>query len=217
MNCAQVEVLLCDYLDGTLPAGERTALEQHLSVCLACAELARDASGAVEFIGRAAAVEPPPELITRILYEAPWIKARPRATQGMRAWLQAVWEPVRQPRFALGMAMTILSCSMLWRYVAPVRQLRAEDLQPAKVWTAVEDRGQRMWARTVKYYQNMKFVYQIQSTLREWQQQQDEERKLAGAELETPKTDERKLTIQRPAAASPAEPHSKPRGTGETR
>ncbi len=33
MTCAELEILLCDYVDGTLRAEERTALEDHLSGC----------------------------------------------------------------------------------------------------------------------------------------------------------------------------------------
>ena len=37
MTCAELEILLCDYVDGTLRAEERTALENHLAGCSACA------------------------------------------------------------------------------------------------------------------------------------------------------------------------------------
>ena len=79
----------------------------------------------------------------------------------------------------MGMAMTILSLSMLARFVMPVRQLRPADLRPSEVWAALDDARQRTWARTVKFYENLKFVYQIQTTLQEWQQQ-DEEQQPAG-------------------------------------
>ena len=32
MICADVEILICDYLDGTLPAERKSALERHLGV-----------------------------------------------------------------------------------------------------------------------------------------------------------------------------------------
>src|SRR5205807_6917955 len=66
MNCAELEALICDYVDGTLAPAQRTELESHLAECPACAELARDSAAAIAFIDRAADVEPPPELITRI-------------------------------------------------------------------------------------------------------------------------------------------------------
>ena len=42
MTCAELEILLCDYVDGTLRGAEKTALETHLAGCSACAELAKD-------------------------------------------------------------------------------------------------------------------------------------------------------------------------------
>ena len=61
--------------------------------------------------------------------------------------------------------MTILSFAMLARFVAPARQLRASDLAPAQVWAGLEDRVYRGWERTVKFYENLKVVYQIQTKL----------------------------------------------------
>ena len=187
MNCADVEILICEYVDGTLAASERAEFEQHLAECPACAELAHDSAAAVGFIKRAADVEPPPDLITRILYDAPWSKHKSHQ-KGVRAWLAGLLGPVLQPRFAMGMAMTILSLSMLLHY-APVRQVKLEDLQPSKVWAGLEDRAVRTWARTVKFYENLKFVYQIQTTLREWQQQDQEQRPATSR-------DERKLPVK---------------------
>ena len=198
MNCAEIEILICDYVDGALTASERAVVERHLAECPACAELARDSAAAVEFIGRAAEVEPPPELITRILFDAPWAGRKANVGKGLGQRLGALLSPILQPRFAMGMAMTILSFSMLARFVTPTRQLRPGDLEPARVLAAIEDKGYRAWARTVKFYDNLKFVYQIQTTLREWQQQQDEEQASAPeAEGSSAQTDEKRLPVSR--------------------
>jgi len=174
MTCAEMDVLICDYVDGTLGLDARAAVEQHLAGCANCAELARDAKAAVGFMERAAEVEPPPELMTRLLFEAPWAHGK-TAAGGVRNWFRKALHPVLQPRFAMGMAMTILSFAMLARFVAPARQLRPADLAPAKVWAGLEDRVYRSWQRTVKFYESLKVVYQIQTKLNEWQQQQEEE------------------------------------------
>ena len=166
MNCAEAEVLICDY--ATLSSAERFELERHLGECPACAELARDTTAALAFIESAAEVEPPPELITRILFDAPWSK--PQKTKA-RTWVADLLAGFLQPKFAMSMALTILSLSMLARFVVPVRQLKPADLRPSEVWAGVEDRAVRTWARTVKFYENLKVVYQIQTTLKEWQQQ----------------------------------------------
>ena len=113
MNCAEAEILICDLVDGTLAPGPRAELERHLAACSACAELARDSAAAVAFMERAADVEPPPALVTRILFDPPWANARARSSAGLRNRLRMLLQPVLQPRFAMGMAMTILSFAML--------------------------------------------------------------------------------------------------------
>ncbi len=201
MTCAEIEILICDYVDGTLPAEARAEVERHLEACPACAALARDSAAAVAFMERAADVEPPPELITRILYDAPW--SQPKARQkGWLGWLGRSIGPVVQPRFVMGAAMTILSFSMLSRYV-PMRQLKPSDLRPAAVWATLDDTAQRAWARTVKYYENLKVVYQIQGLLREWQQQEDE---TAPAPTAQPTVDERKLPVKGSTAGGAPSP-----------
>ena len=66
MNCADFEILLCDYVDGTLEQSQRSELEAHQRECAACAELARDVAGAVAFMERVPDVEPPHELLAKI-------------------------------------------------------------------------------------------------------------------------------------------------------
>ena len=140
MTCAELEILLCDYLDGTLRSGERSALESHLASCSACAELAQDASAAAAFIDTASVVDPPAELMTRILHQVPADRAV--ADAKAPSWwrrLGGSWiEGVLQPRYAMGMAMTVLSLAMLAKF-APIniRQLTPSDLDPVKIWTAV--------------------------------------------------------------------------------
>lgn len=174
MTCADLEILLADYVDGTLHGEQKSALESHLSECELCAELARDAAGAVAFMERAATVEAPPQLVTRILFE---ITDGPSRAQVKPGWVRRIFgkwlEPVLQPRYAMGMAMTILSFAMLGRFSGiEVRHLTLADLDPVKVYSAAEDRAQRTWERTVKYYENLRVVFEIQTQLKEWTDQQ---------------------------------------------
>jgi hypothetical protein len=175
MTCAELEILLCDYVDGTLRGEERTALEGHLDGCAACSQLAADVTGVTAFIERVAEVEPPAELMTRILHYAP---AGRRAVvqepdSASSSWLKRMFggfrQSVLQPRYVMGMAMTILSFSMLARFahIEP-RQLRPADLDPVKVWQGIDDRSHRIWDRSMKYYDNLKLVIEVQSRLKEW-------------------------------------------------
>lgn len=172
MNCADVDILLADYVDGTLRPEERSALETHLAGCAACAELARDSAGAVEFIERAAAVDAPPELVTRILFEITTGSSRAVIKPSLVRRLFGRWlEPILQPRFAMGMALTVLSFAIIGRSTH-VRQLTPSDLDPVRVWTAAEDKVVRWYNRGVKYYDSLKVVYEIQTRLKEWAEEQ---------------------------------------------
>ena len=79
--------------------------------------------------------------------------------------------------------MTILSFSMLSPLAgAPVAGRRTWSRERSgRAWkTGSID----AWDRTVKFYDNLKFVYQIQTTLREWQQQDEEQRPVKTAEFQ---------------------------------
>jgi len=172
MTCAEVEILLCDYVDGTLRGEEKTVLEGHLAGCSACAELAKDVAGITAFIDTVAAPEPPAELLTRILHEIPNVKAAER--QGWARRLFGGWvNTILSPRYAMGMAMTVLSFSMIAKFahIEP-RKLTQADLDPVKIWASIDDRSHRIWDRTVKYYDNLRLVIEIQSRLKEWSDQE---------------------------------------------
>jgi hypothetical protein len=179
MTCSDLELLLAEYVDGNLRGEEKSAVEEHLKLCPECAELARDAAAAVAFMERAADVEAPPELVTRILFEMTSGPSRaavkPSLARRLFGKLFGSWgERVLQPKFTMSIAMTILSFAMLGRFSGiEVRQLRPSDLNPVKVWAAVEDHMQRTWERTVKYYENLRVVYEIQTQLKDWTDQAD--------------------------------------------
>src|ERR1700748_1572816 len=99
MICADLEILLAEYVDGTLHGEQKSAVEKHLAECAECAELARDAAGAVAFMERSAVIEPPPELVNKILFE---ITAGPSHALIKPSWIRRLFgrwlDPVLQPR-----------------------------------------------------------------------------------------------------------------------
>jgi hypothetical protein len=202
MNCADVEILICEYVDGTLAPAAKREVERHLAECPTCAELARDGADAVQFIQRVADVEPPQELISQILFDPPWHKQRgSRFSRRFHALLQ--------PRFAMGMALTVLSIAMI---MPKMRNFQPSDLSPAAVWAGIEGRADRLWARTQKYYDNLKFVYQIRATLRDWQQRAQETSEAGGSASQIPQqTDPRKVPLKtRPEEERAPVPAGKP-------
>jgi len=122
-------------------------------------------------------VEPPARLMNNILAATsgldtarlhagaqpgiPWIDR-------LRAWATPVFNPffgvVRQPRFAMSFGMAFFSVTMALN-VAGIKlaDLRHIDLRPSAI-----SRGYHMTqGRVVKYYENIRFVYQIESKVRE--------------------------------------------------
>ncbi|MEP6714876.1 MAG: zf-HC2 domain-containing protein [Terriglobia bacterium] len=183
-GCEQFEILLADYLDGELDsparAADRSSFELHLDSCANCAALAADARGALEFIGIAGDVEPPPVLIAKILHatNSGW-DLKLRAT-GIRGWINRLFAPVLKPRFVMGAMMTMISVTMLSRCAGgPKTTMTAADLDPVRLWSSLDVRTHRLWDRTVKGYESMRLVYEIRSQLNEWKVQQSQSEEMA--------------------------------------
>jgi len=202
MNCADVEILLCDSLDGTLAPERRAELESHLETCAMCAELARDAGAGLHYLEHIPDAIPPQELVTRIMHQAPAggllrSLAAERGSGALKKWLNRMLEPVRQPRYVYGAMMTILSLSMMTRCAGvPVRDLRAEDLNPERVWVSLETKVERIYDRSIKTYESMRLVYEVRQELRQWREQQQEQEAAAPVE-------NREIPARTPAANEP--------------
>jgi hypothetical protein len=189
MNCADVEILLCDYLDGTLAPAGRAELEAHLGTCKMCAEFATDAGAGLNFLSHLPDAQPPQELLTRIMLQAPasGLLKSLDGSQGSGAfgkWLHRLFEGIYQPRYVYGAMMTILSLSMMTHCAGvPVRELKAEDLNPERVWVNLETKVERIYDRSIKTYESMRLVYEVRQELRQWREQQQEQD--AAAPVET--------------------------------
>ncbi len=176
LTCAAVEELLADYFDGTLGPETAAAVERHLAGCAECAALAEDARSAMQFMAGVDEPAVPPYLVNRIMHAAPsrWT-GRFEQRDGFRGWVNRLISPVLQPRVVMGAMMTVLSLSMMTRCAgAPNHPLTASDLDPAKVWSAFDGRIHRTWERTVKTYESMRVVYEVQTRLREWRESESD-------------------------------------------
>lgn len=176
INCTEFEILLADYVDRTLPAAERSGIEEHAAGCPGCAEFLREVTGAVSFLKRVPEIAPPAELVTRIAYLSPTGRVRdPLDRQSFLSKVAAKWlQPLLQPKLAMGMAMTILSFAMLEKCTGiQVQHIQAADLNPVRIWDGVEDKTLRTKDRAVKYYENLRLVYEIQSRLKDMEAQRE--------------------------------------------
>jgi hypothetical protein len=106
----------------------------------------------------------------------------------------------------MSMAITILSLAWLVKYVGPARPVTAADFNPVRVWQSLDDRVYRGYQRTVKFYESIKFVYQVRARLQEWNQQQDDEQSAAAERKQNRGAAEKPMDEKRlPVKNAPAE------------
>src|SRR6266404_3371440 len=181
MQCSEFDALLSQAIDGTL-AGERlTSFEAHGRECKLCGPLLQEAEAGRGWLKSLQEAEPPADLVTNILLRTTGLdtvrlhgRARPLTTSWMdrvRDWGATLVSPVvsvaRQPRFAMsfGMAFFTLSVSLS---LAGVRlgDLRHLDLRPSAIRRSYYETS----GRVVKYYENIRFVYEIQARVRQFKE-----------------------------------------------
>jgi hypothetical protein len=178
MQCAEFDALLNEALDATLTGPKLESVQAHARICAVCGPLLAEADAGRRWLKSLAEVEPPSNLVHNILvattgHESKRVAVRTLAstswTDKFTAWLRPLFAPVlsvsRQPRFAMsfGMAFFSLSISLSLAGVK-VSDVRHVDLRPSAIKrTYYETSG-----RVVKYYENIRFVYEIESRVREF-------------------------------------------------
>jgi Putative zinc-finger len=166
MTHLELENLVSDYLDGTLDAIRRAQVEAHLASCDGCRELVEDVRFAITTCRAAPELEPSPWLVSRIVH----------ATTGDRkpgpiAQIVGRLRPFLKPQVVYGVSMAVFSLSfILFAAKVNLRQLNARDLNPATWFERADSRGHLLFARAQKFYYDLRFVYEVQSVLRELRQ-----------------------------------------------
>ena len=203
MQCNEFDLLLSDALDGVLSGSGLDRFQAHARTCKTCGPLLAEAEAGRNWLKGLTEVEPPASLVPSILasttgVDSQRLRATVRAPQPRVSWLEHVqasflepiWAVVRQPRFAMsfGMAFFALSVSLTVAGVKPAN-LAQISLRP----TAIRRTYYNTQARVVRYYDNVRLVYEVQAAVR------GIKRNLNPAEPGPSKTNERKNdTTQQP-------------------
>jgi hypothetical protein len=173
MDCAECEAAMADALDGQLGAGEMVErFQAHVSACAGCRSIFHEVEEGLGWMKSLDEVEPPSEMVHRILVATigsapmPVPAAKRSWLDRLRElpWLQPVFGTVLEPRFAMSFGMAFFSVmlilSMLGIRLAGVRHI---DLRLAAVTrTYYETEG-----KVVKYYENIRFVVELESRVRD--------------------------------------------------
>src|SRR5580765_3014526 len=184
IECSQFEALLSEAIDGKLGGSHREreneSFEAHARVCAICGPLLADAVAGQQWLKSLEEVEPPPHLMNSILAATSGIStARLRATSpvgskaGIGERVRQRWDSfitptaafVRQPRFVMSFGMIFFSFSLA---------LIAAGVKPSDVAninlrpSALKRTYYTTQGKVVKFYENIRFVYEIESRVREF-------------------------------------------------
>lgn len=181
VECTEFEALLSDALDGEgrLSPALRERFEAHRRVCGICGPLFADVQAGQQWLRSLEAVEPPAHLVHNILAATSGVvSTRPLAARAdgrttpfgerAREWWDSFLAPVaafvRQPRFVMSFGMIFFSFSLGLNVmgVKPADVAKV-DLRPAALRHAYNDAQ----IKVVKFYDNIRFVYEIESKVRE--------------------------------------------------
>jgi anti-sigma factor RsiW len=161
-NCTLTEERLSDFLEAQLAPAELAAFSTHSKTCGACAGLVARVSGLVSEMRRLELVEEPADLSRKILDAT----LGPRSSQeGWRRWF--AWVPMLwQPRFVMGI-VTVAACCVIIVQAGGVtpNKLKKANLNPADAFRAANRQVHLTYARGVKFVNDLRVVYEIQSRL----------------------------------------------------
>src|SRR5689334_1799477 len=174
VDCTEFEVLLADALDGRLDGSQIERFDAHLQMCPRCAPMFGEAKLGQAWMQtlKEDELEPPVFVVENILRETVGTvhtRVKPEVAEPKQSWIDrlkemAVFKPVfgtvMQPRFAMSFGMAFFSITMLMNVLGvKVTSLRHVDLRPSAISrTYYETKG-----KVVKYYENMRLVYEIET------------------------------------------------------
>jgi anti-sigma factor RsiW len=161
-NCARTEERLSDYLDGTLSPAEAAAFSAHASGCDPCGKLVAQVGGLVHQMRALDALEVPPQLIPKILQSTLGPRTQSAGWHRWFAWIRQLL----QPRFAMGVA-TVAATLLIVLYTAGMSpaKLKKADLSPANVFRTANRQFHLTYARSAKFVNDLRVVYEIQTRL----------------------------------------------------
>ena len=158
-NCANTEERLSDILDAALAAPESSAFSAHAAGCARCRGLVARVGKVVQRIHELPMIEEPPFLAARIIATTRASSAQESSPRGWLAWLPAI-SPAR-----LAMGSLTVAASFFFVFHAAGALPRRVPFSPANIVYSANRHVHLTYARGVKFVNDMRVVYVIQSRL----------------------------------------------------
>jgi hypothetical protein len=173
MQCAQVEAVLAEILDGTLAGATLTSLQAHQLNCAACRTMIEEARAGMHWLKALDETEPPPNLVHNILAKtigalpSEHAPVKPRGEgwlEKLKGRLSPMFAPIATPRFAMSFGMAFFSITMLLGIAGfHFADVRRWDLSSKGIRRTYYEAQ----AHVMRYYENMRVVYELESRWRD--------------------------------------------------
>jgi len=180
MQCTEFDALLNEALDQRLSGDKLETFQAHARGCPTCGPLLAEADAGLRWLHELVEVDPPVTLVDNILAATSGIDTvRLRGTvrapapiswfDRMQDWANGVFTPIlavaKQPRFAMSFGMAFFSLSITMSLAGvKLSDVRHADLRPS----AIKRNYYETTGKVTKYYENIRFVYEIESRVREF-------------------------------------------------
>lgn len=159
-TCEQTEEQLLEAMDGTLDPLQHAEMDEHVAGCVHCTGLFRSVRQAVEMLHDLPPAEPGPWLATQIIHRTNPGQPKPRR---LPAWLDFAFHP----RIALGVLAIVITFSVLFGALGGVPSFSPADANPVRFYRQVDRIAHLAYARSVKFINDLRVVYEIQSRFRQ--------------------------------------------------
>ncbi|HLW54357.1 MAG TPA: hypothetical protein VKW06_16085 [Candidatus Angelobacter sp.] len=195
MTCSQFEALLAQALDGEIvdlrpgavagsadelvafPAEMRAAFVAHRQGCTDCGPLYAEAREGMLLLHALEEVEPPRNLVHNIIAVTSHVESKTAAAgapagsgwlERMRARLVPAFAGVLRSRFAASFCMAFFSLSLTLSLTGiKITEIAYMASHPSELRKSVVLEYTQIQARVMRYYDNMRLVYEVQNRVRE--------------------------------------------------
>jgi len=184
-ECGRWETLLADALDGLLKPEDEAKFTAHMAVCQSCSALFEESRRGREWLEF---LSPEPEvpagLLDKILAQtgpgqvagygiidgpSDILAAHPRIVPAwQRPGFMGQIRRFAEPRLLMTAAMAFFSIALTLNLTnVKLSSLRLSDLKPSSIRSFVERRVTMASTPIVRYYDHLRFVYEVESTMRQ--------------------------------------------------
>jgi hypothetical protein len=190
-ECGHWETLLADALDGLLRPEDQAVFAAHMETCPMCTALYEESKRGREWLGFLA-MEPevPAGLLDKILAKtgpgqtdaldlvpsAGNVIAMPQPWQrpGMMGRVYGQARRFAEPRLLMTAAMAFFSIALTLNLTnVHLSSLRISDLRPSSLRSFMERRATMASTPIIRYYDHLRFVYEVETRMRELRRTSD--------------------------------------------